>query len=296
MGDYIEQALEEQRRKAERKAVAAAAQTSRSERRASGEGLLPPVNEQQPSLQREASMASEAASGSPMSVTMEPPVSDGSTRLPAAQAASVDRMASDYDSSDEEGAHKPPSPPPEPPPAQQPLPPPPMQLAAQAHCLAAKLPAVTTPVTGEQQSRTRPRTTRVSDAKSRGRRQSFIEFAEREKERREKQADRRQRQKDLRELETALAATLSSPGVSIYDLLMAEYALQPQNYASHGVMRAGYLKLLYVNEKDHNKQHGARIKGDIPSQLGVSDLRGVAEVFTLSSTLRETAWRLSTST
>ena len=229
MGDYIEQALEEQRRKAERKVVAAAARTSRSERRASGEGLLPPVNEQQPSLQREASMASEAASGSPMSVTMEPPVSDGSTRLPAAQAASVDRMASDYDSSDEEGAHKPPSPPPEPPPAQQPLPPPPMQLAAQAHCLAAKLPAVTTPVTGEQQSRTRPRTTRVSDAKSRGRRQSFIEFAEREKERREKQADRRQRQKDLRELEIALAATLSSPGVSIYDLLMAEYALQPHH-------------------------------------------------------------------
>ena len=192
MGDYIEQALEEQRRKAERKAVTAAARTSRSERRASGEGLLPPVNEQQPSLQREASMASEAASGSPMSVTMEPPASDGSTRLPAAQAASVDRMASDYDSSDEEGAHKPPSPAPEPPPAQQPLPPPPMQLAAQAHCLAAKLPAVTTPVTGEQQSRTRPRTTRVSDAKSRGRRQSFIEFAEREKERREKQADRTQ--------------------------------------------------------------------------------------------------------
>lgn len=127
----------------------------------------------------------------------------------------------------------------------------------------------------------------MNDAKARGRRQSFIEFAEREKERREKQADRRRRQKDLRELEIALAATLSSPGVSIYDLLMAEYALQPQNYASHGVMRAGYLKLLYVNEKDHNKQHGARIKGDIPSQLGVSDLRGVAEVFTLSSTLRE---------
>ena len=61
MGDYIKQALEEQRRKAERKAVAAAARTSRSERRASGEGLLPPVNEQQPSL---------AAFGSAMASTI----------------------------------------------------------------------------------------------------------------------------------------------------------------------------------------------------------------------------------
>jgi hypothetical protein len=180
MGDYIEQALDEQRRKAERKAVAAAARTFRSERRASGEGSLPPVNEQ-PGVRREASKAS-ASTGSPMSTTVENPELGGVTPpLPAARGPVVDQRAADYDSSDEEGAHKPPSPPPEPLPAQQPLPPPPMQLAAQAHCLAAKLPAVTTPVTGEQQSRTRPRTTRVSDTKSRGRRQSFIEFAERER-------------------------------------------------------------------------------------------------------------------
>ena len=104
MGDYIEKALEEQRQKAEAKAAAAAAREARTERRASGEEQLPPVDEQQPSLRREASMASEAASGSPMSATMEPPVSDGSTCLPAAQAASVDRKNSDYDSSDEEGS------------------------------------------------------------------------------------------------------------------------------------------------------------------------------------------------
>ena len=63
MGDYIEKALEEQRQMAGAKAAAATAREARTERRASGEKQLPPVDEQQPSLRREASMASEAASG-----------------------------------------------------------------------------------------------------------------------------------------------------------------------------------------------------------------------------------------
>ena len=246
MGDYIEKALEEQCGKADRKEAAAAARAARTERRASGEGLLPPLNEH-PGVRREASKGS-TNTGSPMSTTgveqVDPVSMPGGhvTRLPAAQAATVDRMATDYDSSDEEGAHKPPPPPlTEPPPPQQPLPPPQMQLAAQAHGLSAKLPAATTPITGEMQRRTRPRTTRVSDTKPRGRRQSFVEFAQRENERREKQAEKRQRERDARELGLSMAATLSSPGASIYDLLMAEYALQPENLADPGVMRAGYV-------------------------------------------------------
>ena len=76
MGDFLQQALEEQRLKTERREAAAASRATRSERRSSGEGQLPPVDEQQPALRRQHSKAS-GASGSPMSLTVEDPVLDG---------------------------------------------------------------------------------------------------------------------------------------------------------------------------------------------------------------------------
>lgn len=71
LADYIEKAFEERRQKAEQQGAAAAARAARTERRASGEGLLPPVDEQ-PAVRREASKAS-AGTGSPMSTTVEVP-------------------------------------------------------------------------------------------------------------------------------------------------------------------------------------------------------------------------------
>ena len=61
---------------------------------------------------------------------------------------------------------------------------------------------------------------------------------------------------------------LDSPDdISVYDVLMVEFVLQPENKGEPGSMRAEYLKLLYVNEKDRAKRQGARMRKDIPSQF-----------------------------
>ena len=66
---------------------------------------------------------------------------------------------------------------------------------------------------------------------------------------------------------------LDSPDdISVYDVLMVEFVLQPENKGEPGSMRAEYLKLLYVNEKDRAKRQGARMRKDIPSQFGVAHL------------------------
>eukprot|EP00966_Prymnesium_polylepis_P142986 3300521-Prymnesium_polylepis.2 len=181
MGEYITQALEAKREKTERTQAAAAARAARTERRASGEGQLATVEEQPPGVDR----LSSSEGASPMSTTMEAPEAGGAVmQLPEAEGTrTANRSAIDADSSDEEGAHRPPSPPSEPPAVEQPLAPPPIELASQMQGFAAKL-LPTTPVTDELQSKTRPRTTRVSDTKPRGRRQSFVDYANREVQRR----------------------------------------------------------------------------------------------------------------
>jgi hypothetical protein len=193
------------------------------------------------------------------------------------------------DSSDEEGAHAPlPGVPTEERATETPLALPQMQLAAQAAQLAAAQQPLT-PTTEGRTRRAKPRTTRATDVKPHGRRQSFVAFAERERDRVERQAVARRLKAEAAQLELKLHSTLSMAGVSIFDLLMAEYALQPDNLDSAGTMRAGFLKQLYVDEKDPMKRRGARIKGDIPAQLGVGQLELMANVFKSNALLRETA-------
>ena len=82
---------------------------------------------------------------------------------------------------------------------------------------------------------------------------------------------------------------LVNPSVSVFDLLMAEYAMQPENLAAPGVMRAGYLKQLYIDEKDRKKGSGARVQADVPRQFGVAHLAGISDVLSANSVLHEVA-------
>ena len=243
MGDYLEMALERQRRKEDSEA-AAAARAERTARRASNEAPLPPLAETQPAVRRETSTTtSDGKSGSPMSGTLEPPVQTSTvTPLPGSQGAGAGRMDTNYDSSDDEGAHKPQPPPPEKLPPVQPLAPPQMQLGECMGQLGLSQTA-TTPTTDEQ-SKVKPRTTRVSDVQPHGRRQSWDTAEEREETRVDRQRQKRERDRQheaaKRELDATaaiLASVLANPAASVFDILMAEFALDRENYSDDaGVM------------------------------------------------------------
>ena len=89
--------------------------------------------------------------------------------------------------------------------------------------------------------------------------------------------------------EAELVAIFANPRASLFDLLMAEFALQPENAADPGVMRSAYLKQLYVDEKDRKRLFGARVKADVPQQLGVKHLHRTAELLRMNETLRDQA-------
>ena len=274
-------ALVEKAEKEKNRRASAEKRRKRVERRPSAEPSLEP-----PMPQRELSVVmSDAASGSPMSTADPAP----SQQLPAADHApllpdsSEERPPAvrpdDWDSSDEEGAHRPISPPaPEPPPSLPPLPPPAMQLVLAAANLASAtlLPAAATST--DDAMRRAPRTTRHSDVRPRERRQSFIAFAKREHNRIQRQREQRERKREREETEQLLYSMLGSPNVSVFDLLMAEYAMDPSNRGDPGSMRAGYLKQLYVDEKDCMRESGARMKADVPRELGVAQLANIADV------------------
>ena len=149
------------------------------------------------------------------------------------------------DSSDEEGAHKPPPPPPEPalPPAPL-LPQPGPQLAQQIARLATALPPAPPPRSASTQQ---PRTTRVTaDLKPKGHKQSFASAEERTDLKAKSQQQRRKREQAHRAMFATVSRMLDSPDVSVDDVLMIEFAVQPENQADPGAMRAAYLKLLHV--------------------------------------------------
>ena len=183
-------------------------------------------------------------------------------------------LHAEADSSDEEGAHKPPPPPPEPePPRPPPLPMPQMGLAKTLGQMSA---AAATPTTDES-TRTKPRTTRVSETAPHGHRQSFLSAEECESLRLKGQQARRERERADKEMKQTLVAMFANPRVSIYDVLMVEYALQEQNRADPGAMRAAYIKQL------QSACHSP------PRQEGVMNLSMVQGALLSDEMLRESA-------
>ena len=279
LGDYIGQAFE----RAEASKPATDARAARSARRTSGEGALPPLVERL------------VSHDSPMSGVVEPAgvAADGLPLLPdSIGAASTGGAAATVcDSSDEEDAHKRPASAPEAPIAPQPMvlfPPPGLQLgAAAAELQAAGLAqdmVLEDGLLGPQ-----PRTTRASGTKSHGRRQSLLTAEEREEIRQQNQREKRQRDREAAVLGQQLESIVEDRKASIFDLLMAEFAMDPEHRADPGVMRSAYLKQLYVDERDRAKSTGARLKGHVPQQLGVKQLAFLAEVLATSAELREKA-------
>lgn len=205
----------------------------------------------------------------------------------------VDRPASAIaaagDSSDEEGAHKPPPPPPEPaPPPAPPLTQPGPQLAQQIARLVAALPPAPPPHSASTQQ---PRTTRITaDLKPKGHKQSFASAEERMDLKAKSQQQRRKREQAHRAMYATVSRMLDSPDVSVDDVLMIEFAVQPENQQTEpGAMRAAYLQLLHVDEKDRRKLRGARMKEHVPRQLGVGGIHTVQDVLLENAELREKA-------
>ena len=76
---------------------------------------------------------------------------------------------------------------------------------------------------------------------------------------------------------------IASPSISLYDVLMLEFAMQIDNRDEPGAMRHAYLAQL----------HAARDKASIPRQVGVAEkLATMQEVLLASTTLREEAARM----
>ena len=83
-----------------------------------------------------------------------------------------------------------------------------------------------------------------------------------------------------RESEEAMRNMIADPSISVYDLLMLEFAMQIENRDEPGAMRHAYLAQL----------HAARDKAIIPRQVGVAEkLATMQEVLLASATLREEA-------
>jgi hypothetical protein len=301
----IGNALAEAMEVAARRQLEAKRRQNRATRRMTDTMMVPSMVPMPPLVERVASGTSAVHSSSdntsPMSGADDPGGAGiKAAPLPASMDSSGDGTqaeppppphATGYDSSGDEGAHKPPPLlPPELPPPLPPLPRPELQLATSTTCLISAVRPSSTPTTDEK-SRMRARTTRASAPKSRGRRQSFLDLAQREEQKRHMQQERRERQCEREAMEQALIGVLTNPAVSVYDLLMAEYALQPENRAEPGVMRAGYLKQLYVDEKDRKRSSGARMQADVPRQLGVAHISSLAEVLSANCVLRELASR-----
>ena len=120
--------------------------------------------------------------------------------------------------------------------------------------------SATTPVTDES-LRVKPRTTRVSQhqPKPRGHCQSFLSSEERHELRMQNQRQSRERKRARAEAEAKAWIALDNPDISVYDLLMCEFALQPSNKAAPISMQKAYEKQLY----------SARPKHKVPRQRGV---------------------------
>ena len=201
-------------------------------------------------LSRLRSDESKSTVDSPMSTSSAGPSGQAAPPRPATHLppASGGADGPAGDSSDEEGAHRPPSPErPPPAPAAPPAPPfaqPTMQLAQGLRPFsAAPLPAAAA-----------PRTTRVSDE----------DRKELHRARLEAQAAA---EKERAETEAHVRGVLVDPDTSIYDILMVEFALQPDIPHEAGAMRALYLKQLKA----------ARDFDSVPRQSGVANMATLRE-------------------
>ena len=227
----------------------------------------PPVLRAVSAARSDASM--KTTGGTPMSTTGADPDGDSEepgARLPSSRGDAKAATPAAADSSDEEGAHQlrdervsPERRPPLPPAA--PLPPPAMGLVSATAALNAALPS-------DDAANQPPRATRVSDDDRRA------------------MHDARARQAAVAAaaqaaMETSVATLLASPTTSIYDVLMVEYAVQPDAPQEAGAMRADYLKQLFA----------ARQKQHVPRQNGVAQLATMRDVLQRSLALREQACR-----
>ena len=202
-------------------------------------------------LSRLRSDESKSTVDSPMSTSSAGPSGQAAPPRPATHLppASGGADGPAGDSSDEEGAHRPPSPErPPPAPAAPPAPPfaqPTMQLAQGLRPFSAgPLPAADAA----------PRTTRVSDE----------DRKELHRARLEAQAAA---EKERAETEAHVRGVLVDPDTSIYDILMVEFALQPDIPHEAGAMRALYLKQLKA----------ARDFDSVPRQSGVANMATLCE-------------------
>ena len=220
----------------------------------------PPVHRDTSAARSDASMNSTVHT--PMSITGDGPArgsEEQSVRLPGSRSASASAPAA-ADSSDEDGAHQPRER------AQQerrpeapPLPAPAMGLVQATAGLSAALPS-------DDAANQPPRATRVSDDDRRAMHDARARQA----------AEAAAAQAAM---ESSVADMLVNPATSVYDVLMVEYALQPDAPREAGAMRADYLKQLA----------GARQKPHVPRQTGVAHLATMRAALERSPALRETA-------
>ena len=185
------------------------------------------------------------------------------------------------DSSDEEGAHKPPTPPPPtPPPKQSPLAAPRPKLATTVAAMAQTAGGAS-PTTDES-PRVRPMVLRGDDQPApHGRRQllnRLITPEEREDARQKGQQRRRAREAAIKARRGVIKEILEDADSSLYDLLMAEFVVQPANeMLTDGQLKSHYLKQLYT----------AKDKNEIPRQAGVLELDVLRDALLGSSELME---------
>jgi hypothetical protein len=132
-------------------------------------------------------------------------------------------------------------------------------------------------------------TTRSSDVQPRAHRQSHLTAQERQEQKRERQQQQRESTQQRAAAHAQAAAMLATPDLSIFDVLMIEFALQPENRAEPGAMRADFLMQLHVDEKDRARATGARTRAHIPKQAGVASLDTLQHVLLSSLELREAA-------